>query len=386
MAINYEEFIYSNNDKIAKSLATGIKANKAFNKFLLRFKVNNKTYRKIFDYSKNNWNKKDSINKVNIDAEKFKEEKREALYNPFSLNTKIDFIANEYFTKHCSDTEWTAAKKRQYELYIFPFIGNKIANRVIEHDIDKIRTHMEAVNHHQYIEGGCSPRTIAKVLMQVLKPILEYGKRNGAIKGEVPKIKLPDKAKIKRKKTVDNASNKVVTLYNAIQIRYKYDPFYRALFMFALYGRRWNEIATLKWEDIDLKKNKYTIQNENSKISKEQTYDLPQQIKTPLLEMQDNNGLVFKSPKTGGKLHPPRKQLAKIKEDTGIEELTMHYFRHILVTALGETGTATTVLSASLGHTRTATVDEVYRTINHLKCSQSANKQLKSIIDTEVME
>ena len=36
-----------------------------------------------------------------------------------------------------------------------------------------------------------------------------------------------------------------------------------ALFLFALYGRRWNEIRTLCWEDIDFQKEVYTIRKEN---------------------------------------------------------------------------------------------------------------------------
>ncbi len=67
------------------------------------------------------------------------------------------------------------------------------------------------------------------------------------------------------------------------------------------------------------------------------------------IEIQSNKGLIFKLPITGDKLHPPRKQLAMIKQDTEIEDLTIHYFRHILITALGDTGT---ISNASLRHTR----------------------------------
>jgi len=384
MAINYKEFIYTNSDKNAKDLNIGLRANKDFKKFLYRCKINNKQVRKIFDYSNQDWNKKDTIKKVNKDSETFKEQKIEALENPFNQSTNLNYIADEYFTKKCMESEWTTARKRQYELYIKPFIGNKAVSKIIENDIDTIRKNMEITNYHQYKEGGCSIRTIEKVLLQILKPILEYAKSNGALLKPVPPINIPNRHK-KKKKTVTNATKKISLLYNAIQNRYKNDPFYRALFMFALFGRRWNEIATLQWNDIDFNNNRYIIRADNNKIGQDQTYDLPQPIKEPLIKIENKKGIIFKSPITGKKLHPPRKQLAKIKEDTEIKELTMHYFRHILVTALGETGTAATVLSASLGHTRAETVDEVYRTINHLKGSQSANKQLENIIDIEVI-
>ena len=79
-------------------------------------------------------------------------------------------------------------------------------------------------------------------------------------------------------------------------------------------------------------------------------------------------------------MHSPRKQLAHLIADTGIEDLTMHYFRHIYVTALGEQGAAATVLSAALGHIRSDTVDAHYRTIAHYQSSESADSQLQEII------
>jgi len=385
MAIDYSEFIYTNKDKEAKGLNNGIKANQNFTRFFLRFKINDKPQRKIFDYSKENWNKKDRIKKANLDSETYKEEKRIALENPFNQESKLNFIADEYFNKKCTNSDWTKSRKRLYELYIEPLIGSKKASSIIENDIDTVRKFMETNGFSKQNANGSSIRSIEKVLLQVLKPVLEYASSNGALKRKVPPINIPNRNK-KKKKIVTGASSKISTLYNAIQARYKNEPFYRALFMFALFGRRWNEIASLKWADIDLLTNSYTVQAENNKIGEAQTYDLPQPIKEPLMEIQDKNGLVFKSPVTGKKLTPPRKQLAKIKADTGIEELTMHYFRHILVTALGETGTSATVLSASLGHIRADTVDKHYRSINHLKGSQDANKQLENIIDVEVKE
>ena len=63
----------------------------------------------------------------------------------------------------------------------------------------------------------------------------------------------------------------------------------------------------------------------------------------------------------------------------------MHYFRHILVTAMGGQGAEATVLSASLGHVRSDTVDSNYRTINHLTASEAATRQIEQIIDTTVL-
>ncbi|MBD3750802.1 MAG: tyrosine-type recombinase/integrase [Sphingobacteriales bacterium] len=243
---------------------------------------------------------------------------------------------------------------------------------------------METTNYHQYKEGGNSIRSIEKVLYQVLKPILEYAKSNGAIQ-KLPQITIPNRPKRnQRKRKVKSASEKLVLLYNAITTRYQNDPFYRALFLFAFHGRRWGEIKTLHWTSIDFKHGKYTIEAQCNKIGEDQEYFLPIDIQLALQEMQiDKDGLVFKSPKTGKMLDSPRRQLAKLKDDTGIEELTMHYFRHLLATALSEYGAAAPVMSAALGHTRSDTVDLYYRSANHLKGSQDAIAQLEKIVSLQ---
>jgi len=362
----------------------GLKANKDFTRFHYRFKSNGREFYKTIDYTNKTWAKAERKRQARKEAEKYKEDKLTEIENPFNPTSNLNFIAKEYFDKKCTTSQWTTARKRLYELYIEPFVGKKQASKIIENDIDKIRKFMQDNGYSKQNEQGCSTRSIEKVLLQTLKPILEYAESNGALTKKIPPINIPNRKKHK-KKSVTNASEKISLLYTTIQTRYKDDPFYRALFLFALFGRRWNEIATLTWNDVNMNNNRYTIQAEHNKVGINQTYDLPLIIKEPLLQLQDNKGLVFKSPVTGGKLHSPRKQLNKIKEDTGIDELTMHYFRHILVTALGETGTTATVLSASLGHTKAETVDEYYRTINHLKGSQDANKQLENIINVEVI-
>jgi len=110
---------------------------------------------------------------------------------------------------------------------------------------------------------------------------------------------------------VVDATGKMTTLYTTIMSMYQDNPFYRGLFLFALYGRRWNEIRTLQWSDINKFNATYTIRAENNKIGQDQTYELSQPIIDTLSQIKDNHtGLIFKSPITGKELYPPKKQLA----------------------------------------------------------------------------
>jgi integrase len=210
----------------------------------------------------------------------------------------------------------------------------------------------------------------------VLKPILEYAVENKAIDA-IPKISIPKQNK--KKKVVTNASAKLALLYKTIMRVYKDNGFYRALFLFALFGRRFNEIATLKWSNINTLNHTYTIEAENNKIGIEQTYELPVPIAEALSHIKTDGGFVFQSQITNHKISTPKRQLEKLKKGSGVKELTMHYFRHILVSAMGETGIARTVLSASLGHTNLDTVNQFYLSANHKKASHEANLAIENI-------
>ena len=374
-----------NKDDFSEKVDVGLKANKSYTQFYVRFKIETKEYSKLFDYSDKNWDKRTRITKAKTDAITFKElskTKHFAQAAIFDETSTLDQIAEAYFTKECSKTQWTQEKQDAYRLYLQKTLGKKKIKDIRLHDINLVRTAMEQKGYTKQTINGCSPRTIKKILLQTLKPIMQYAYDNKVI-DSIPKIELSkhySKLNKAKKKKVHDAGIKLATLYKAIMHLYYDNPLYRALFLFALYVRRWGEIKTLEWRDINFQKQLYIIRAENNKIGEEQIFELPQPIEEALLEIMDNKkGLVFKSPITGQILSTPKKQLAKIKELTDIPELTMHYFRHILVSAMGEVGTAATILSASLGHTNLNTVHQFYLSANHEKASQITNQTIQEI-------
>lgn len=372
-------------DAFTEKVDIGLKANKSYTEFYVRFKIETKEYSKLFDYSDKNWDKRTRVAKAKADAINFKELSKTKHYAQvviFDENVTLDQIAEAYFTNECGKTQWTQEKQDAYRLYLVKHLGKKKIKDIRLHDINLVRTAMEQKGYTKQTVNGCSPRTIKKILLQTLKPIMQYAYDNKVI-ASIPKIELSKHHsklnKAKKKKVVD-AGIKLATLYKAIMHLYYDNPLYRALFLFALYGRRWGEIKTLEWRDINFSKHVYTIREENNKIYEEQFFELPQPIEEALLQILDNKkGLVFKSPITGGILVTPKKQLTKIKELADIPELTMHYFRHILVSAMGEVGTASTILSASLGHTNLNTVNQFYLSANHEKASQVTNQTVQEI-------
>jgi len=393
MAMNTKEY--------TKKIDTGLKATKDYKKFFYRFKIDGKTCKGYIDYTKKNWTKGDCIKYAKNKLFEIKEKKTNDVNLEFTENSTLDAVATLYFDMVCSKSLWNKEKrdmynnylgdirtdkeKKQYKISSRKFhnphykIGKKKIKDIKLIHINAITKGMQKQGHSKQTINGCSSRTIKKLLIQILKPILMYAVDNGAIE-KIPKIEPPKPTRAK--KTVKNPVEKINTLHRTIALLYKDTPFYRALFYFALYGRRWNEIRTLRWSDIDFLDNTYTIRAENNKISEEQTYDLPVVIAEALSLMQVNKrGIVFKSPITGKELYSPKKQLSKIKAHSQIEELTMHYFRHILVSAMGEQGLASTVLSASLGHVNLDTVNQYYLSASHTTASQTANKAIEGIIN-----
>lgn len=368
MAIDLKEF--------PNDVDVGLKANKDFTKFLYRFKIDGITKRGIIDYSSKDWDKRTKVSNAKTELEK-KRKNETGIKASFTENSPLNVVADIYFETVCNGkADWTNERLNAYNLYCRKGIGKKKIKDIKILDIDRLRKEMETKGHSKQTINGCSPRTIKKVLMQSLKPVLQYAIDNKVI-SDVPKINIPKQNR--QKKIVSDAGTKLALLYKTIYALYEHDAFYRALFLFALYGRRWNEIRTLKWTDINFLDNTYTIRADNNKIDIDQTYDLPTPIAEALSHIKSHSGLVFESPITNKELFTPKKQLAKIKEASQIPELTMHYFRHILVSAMGESGVAGTVLSASLGHTNLDTVNQFYLSANHKKSSATANKTISKI-------
>ncbi len=368
-----------------EQVAKGIKSTPDCISFFFTIYVEGKKYRKTINYSKQTaWGKRERIKNAKIDFINFEDEvisKIEKLDSTLKPDTKLNIVANEYFNKACvANSKWTQDRARLYELYIQNLLGSKAVSKITLNDMNSIKTTMEKKGLSKQTENGCSSRTINKVLIQTLMPILQYAMDNNAID------KLPPFKKIKNtatKKEVENGTKTLVTLFKAIMTRFTNVPYYRAMFLFALYGRRWNEIATLRTNDINIEHMTYTIRAENSKINKNKTFALPQPILAALLELQPDDGLVFKSPKTGGRAWTPKKQLQKLKEDTGIKELTMHYFRHVMATALVEMGETSAVAAATLGHSNTQTTEQYYATFNTQKSSQSSVATVTNVLTSK---
>lgn len=136
--------------------------------------------------------------------------KRNEISIGFDEDSTLNKVAEAYFDKEYSKTDWTEERKDAYRLYILDTIGKKKIKSIRLHDINTVKTAMEAQGHTKQTKNGCSPRTIKKVLIQTLKPIMQYACDNKVI-SEIPKIELSKhyvKANKAKKEGCDRCRNK----------------------------------------------------------------------------------------------------------------------------------------------------------------------------------
>lgn len=361
--------------------------------FLFDFRVDGKRYRKSYKVKATNHSPKDNLKDARLNLEEFKEK----LKNGYSSNNiTLDKLFIDYMSTQ-PQTDWTHKKKHIYDLYIGESGLSNITKeptpeliakrkaydkfKIGSMKIDGIRPlHIEKITSKMATEHHLSPRT-QKSILEILSPLFNFAMRNKYMSENPAQditIKIPS-----QKKIVTNATELFKRVYVGITDYYKDEPFYKALFLFGFTGRRKSEILKLKWENIDLNGDYYWI--EDTKNGEQQRYPLPAMVKVALLEMAtDKMGLVFKSPITGKALTGIDRQMQHLKTHTGVDNLTLHYMRNILVSALAEQSTEAVTLSGILGHKDINTINK-YLSNSTMQSGLKGLKTIDNILETEIV-
>ena len=126
-----------------------------------------------------------------------------------------------------------------------------------------------------------------------------------------------------------------------------------------LTGARRNELATLRWEDVDFKWNALTI---HDKVEGERTIPLTPYIKALLAPLPRRNTWVFSSPKAAsGRLEEPRIPHNRALAVASIEGLTLHGLRRSFGTLSEWVEVPVGVVAQIMGHKPSATAEKHYR-------------------------
>ncbi len=361
MSINTSEFV--------KTKEKNIKVSKTDRYlFLFDFRISNRRYRYLYRSEAIASTPKDLLASARVELEK-----RKGMIRDGGIQKRMTVTALfDKYNETQPATEWTEKKKSFYDLYIKKDLGNMDIVKIRPMQIEEIIFRMK--------KKGLSARTCRSIL-EVLNPLFKYAVKNRLL-DENPARFVTIEVPSQKKKVIDGIGM-FKKLYAGIMELYADDPKYRALFLFAWSGRRKSEVLNLRWENINFDKGYYWILD--SKNGEDQKYPLPPAISEALYEMiGDKHGYIFKGRSGNGKLSGVNHQLQKLRKKTGIQKLTLHYMRNILVTALSDESVEAVNLSGILGHKDINTINK-YLSNSTMKSGLKALETIDSILDAEII-
>ncbi len=235
-------------------------------------------------------------------------------------------------------------KKNRYKNHIKKYIGHKNIQDIKFKDCQEICNNIINVKK-------LSPKT-AKNVNVIIQAVFNYAIKNDYIDKNpasytiIPKfdnkydIKLSDKQ-------ISNLINEIIKIDNLT---------YKTIFLFALHGRRLNEILSLQWYQIDLENKTYNIPPQKNKSKKNDIHKMTNLLYTHIQVLANTkpsislNDYVFINPKTGTRFKDIRKFFKTLKNKAGIDVMRFHDFRHILGTQGIKKGIPIEHISQALGH------------------------------------
>jgi len=334
-----------------------------YQKFIFDFTKNSKRYRQTYIAPKDT--PTGMIRMARIKCEAFYQQAGRVRS---SLDTNI--TVDIYWDRFCEHKKYDWSKnhashiKGVYKNYVKAFIGKKQLRRVHNADIDDI------MDKAKQTLGKRSQKSI----LEILKPLFQRAIKEKLI------LDSPVDQDIKRnaaeeKKIVLGAEEKFKKVHKAIHNTFNNNPKLKAAFLLGFNGRRFSEVLTLKWSDINFDNNTYRIQAKNNKLNIDMTFGLNEELTIALKEVHEQKDSIWvfssnRDPlKHMTKLAP---YYVKIREASGIKEFTFHWMRNLLVSALaGKEGVDISDLSALLGHNDAGTLKK-YLSLQREQSSQKA--------------
>lgn len=306
---------------------------------VLKFYFRGKTIKKTLKY--HNITGLDAVKKASIKRSELKEElENTGVLKKASFKSLNELKENYFIFKGKSISEKNKYnQEKTYDKWIKDYLGDMEISKIVTSDIQMI------VNN--ILNEGKAPRT-AQSIVQILRPIFNYAidiglcEKNPALKVNLPRFdntvdfQLSDE---KRKK-----------LYEEMK---KYEPLqYRGIMLFLYFGRRQNEVLTLKWQNINFEQKTYVIEDIYSKIRRRQEYPLLKPLEDFLKDFGINKtGYIFKGETTPHiTKNTFRKHWAKLLKNANIEKMRIHDTRHLLGNTMVNKGFTLEAVGKSLGH------------------------------------
>lgn len=265
-------------------------------------------------------------------------------------------------------------------------IVNKPIGMIDEEDIHRVVSSIK--------RAGLSERTSRKVY-QFVNPVFKYFNMKAAKFG----INIPSPAvqrdlpPLNNERGLELSLEEIKELFKDLR-DYPITPV-REIYMFLMHGRRFNEVVSLEWSDINFEDNTYTIRALNNKARVDMTYHLSDRLKEALeaIGIKDD-GYVFtkinnkSEPYSIGTIrnHWINKPSDPSQEIEGVKykPVVMHQVRNCIATYLKNgMGIGDDVAGAILGHKQNKTITSRYGKINYYSFGKVIDDMLDEIFDEQ---
>lgn len=360
-----------------KTRHQNIKVHKDGITFWFDFTIDGKRYNRIF---------KSNPNHTKADRLKTAVSRLEAIRTEITRTQDLDIdtksTITQYFERLKIQREWKEAYTYNQTCFFNRHIEPTLGSMAVADVKPKHLTSFNATLR------GLSIRT-KKRAYEILVPIFNLAIEDELIVSTPVKTShVPKRDHLAEKTIVTDAQTKYRTVHAAIhqifgsndvvtvdgkKVQCHENPHHRAVFLLAFYGRRRTEAASLKWEDIDFDNDNYTVRGSTSKINKDMTFALPEDVKAALLEFRSSKGSIFHAQNY-------RYYFPLFRKVTGIEDFSMHWMRNLAVSALSSMGMEAVHLSSMLGHTDVTTVNK-YLSLQRERSTAATNDMAQKLLN-----
>jgi len=288
------------------------------------------------------------------------------------VDNKSDIFSDCWNSYYNTRVLTNKIRKSTYELYKFRF--EKFLKPLHKKKIStiKIADIQEIINNMLMEHKSASTISLIKA---ITKPVLDF---NDVILNW-RKLSEPE---VDNKRSYTKSKEDTVRIINAMR-NYSH-PEIRSIFEFLLTGRRIGEVTSLRYENINLKNNTYTISKESVKTGIDLTFSLSPKLIAAIGTIKPK-GKVFKI--------TSKWVLAKFKElmaTMGIYDLVLHDVRSMVAQTAINNGADIYNVSAMLAHSNVRTTEKSYvdKNKNHADKALDTFQKATSfdIFDVEVVE
>jgi len=231
-------------------------------------------------------------------------------------------------------------------------------------------------------QAGLSERTSRKVY-QLTNPVFKFFNMKAAKFG----INLPSPAKqqdlppLNNERGLELSIDEIKDVFKSLN-NYPISPV-KEIFMFLMHGRRFNEVVTLEWKDIDLKNSTYTVRALNNKARIDMTYFLSKRLINALKTIGiKNQGFVFT------KIYNKDEHYSDgTIRNHWKQPIVLHQIRNCIGMYLqNKLEYGIDIVEAVLGHKQNKKVTNRYAKINYATIGKIVDQLLDDILDEQTIK